>query len=420
MMKEVWRFTLFRLPALWALTYQLCSCSSQKPLSDQNLAHLYARNTPVSCDFAVVAAPEEFRVFCSFSFIRPEADASGPGFWEKYRLEYQLRPSYESRRCLLRDSLGPGNFIRSGGRNQVFQLTVPRKEDSPEQVLLLKLLPRNAAEEYLFCCRIPAGLDGYSSPFALFKGNGRVPVPGNMARAGDTLCIRSFDFRKNEIRVAFIPFSGQVAMPPMATVPLLDSSKDQNYPVSVKLNEPLVFREPGYYRVSDLNESTGFGFVVGEAEFPAITRAEELVAPLIYISSREERKTLFQHVNPKLAVDDFWLKISPLKDRARELISRYYLNIEEANRRFTCHKEGWKTDRGMVMAIFGPPAQLFRSQDLEIWVYDKSQNPESAVFYFFRKRAANFADIWELKRLPDYDKIWYGVVDLWRKGIIDR
>ncbi len=45
---------------------------------------------------------------------------------------------------------------------------------------------------------------------------------------------------------------------------------------------------------------------------------------------------------------------------------------------------------------------------------------ETAVFYFFRRRAGNFADIWELKRLSDYDKIWYGVVDLWRKGLIDR
>jgi hypothetical protein len=75
---------------------------------------------------------------------------------------------------------------------------------------------------------------------------------------------------------------------------------------------------------------------------------------------------------------------------------------------------------GMVMAIFGPPFQVFRSRDAEVWIYDKGHGPENAVFYFFRKEAGNFADIWELKRLSDYDKIWYGVVDLWRKGLIDR
>ena len=417
MMKE-WRMRLMRFPLLGLVSFQLSSCTSQKPISDQNFAQQYAQSATVSCDFSVVAMPEEFRVFCSLSFTRPEAEFAG--FREKYRLEYQLRSTYESRRALLIDSLGPEQQIRTGSRNAVFQLSVPRKENQPEQVLLLRLLHRHAAEEYAFICRIPSDAASDASPFALFRGNGRIPVAGNVAQAGDTLCIRSFDFRHNEIVVGFTPFSQQVAMPPMATVPLLDSAESQVYPVSVKLNEPMVFRQPGYYLVSDPEKRTGFGFVVGADAYPSLTKPEELVGPLIYISSREERKALFTQENPKRAVDDFWLKISPLKDRARELIRRYYLNVEEANRRFTSHKEGWKTDRGMVMAIFGPPAQVFHSQDLEVWVYEKSQNPESAVFYFFRKRAANFADIWELKRLSDYDKIWYGVVDLWRKGLIDR
>jgi GWxTD domain-containing protein len=228
------------------------------------------------------------------------------------------------------------------------------------------------------------------------------------------------DYRKTQVKVDFSPFSQMVALPPMATISRPDTLADEIYPLSIRLDEALVFREAGYYRVSDPQSGAGLGFLIGKNEFPLLSTPQELMDPMIYISTREERNLLLQSENSKLALDQFWLKISPQKDRARELIKKYFLQIEQANRSFSILKEGWKTDMGMVMAIFGPPVQVFRSRDTEIWIYDKNQSPESTLFYFFRQDAGNFGDIWELKRLSDYDKIWYGVVDLWRKGLIDR
>ncbi len=394
------------------------ACAPLKPVSEQNMAHLYSRNAPVSADFSLAGSPEEVLVFCRLSFQFPEFSAEKPGFWDQYSLEYQLRPGFESSRALQRDSVRPDMLIRGSGLQPVFQISFPRAAE--DRVLFLKIRTRFSADEYGFTCRIPGDESGELSPFALFSSRGKIPVSGAYAKAGDTLFIRSFDYRKDAIRVDFSPFSPAIAMPPMATMALLDTAPQPFYPVSIRLNEARIFRQPGYYLVRDSSGSGGFGFAIGEGEFPRLSTAQELISPMVYISTREERKAVQSAENPKLALDQFWLKISPQKDRARELIKRYFLNIEEANRHFTIAKEGWKTDRGMVMAIFGPPYQVFRTQDAEVWIYDKGHGPENSVFYFFRKRADNFADIWELKRLGEYDKVWYGVVDLWRKGLIDR
>ena len=398
----------------------LTSCSGVKPVSECNLSHLYSLNPPLRAEFSTAASAEDLLVFCKLDFPYRETSAAQAAFWLKYRIEYQVRPGFESTRCLLKDSLGPENFLTGPDQKPVFRILIPEMEKRKDAVFVLKVCLRNSAEEYLFPWRLPEPGNPDLSPFALFRGNGKTPVTGRMARSGDTLCIRSMDFRKTQVKVDFSPFSQMVALPPMATIPRPDTLPEQIYPLSIQLDERLVFREAGYYRVSDPQSGAGFGFLVGKNEFPQLSTAQELIEPMIYISTRDERNLLLQSANSKLALDQFWLKISPQKDRARELIKKYFLQIEQSNRSFSILKEGWKTDMGMVMAIFGPPVQVFRSRDTEIWIYDKNQSPESTLFYFFRQDAGNFGDIWELKRLSDYDKIWYGVVDLWRKGLIDR
>jgi len=396
----------------------LASCKLVKPISEVNMAHVYARNAPASLRFSMAASPSNMLVFCRVSFFNPEVSAEKPAFWEKYKMDFQVRSGYESSTCLFSDSIRPEMLIRGSGSSPVFQISLP--ESASDRVLLIRIRQRYARDEYLFDCRIPGDEHAEPNPFCLFSAGGKIPVTEKYARVGDTLMLRSFDYRKTSMQANFIPFSPAVAMPPMATVPLLETEPAQIYPVSIGLNEPRVFKQPGYYFITDSSGKAGFGFAITSGDYPLVSTASELIDPMVYISTRDERKTLLLADNSKQALDQFWLKISPQKDRARELIKKYFLNIEDANRYFTTERQGWKTDRGMVMAIYGPPYLVFRNEDSETWIYEKGTNLESTVFYFFRKKGDNYSDIWELKRLGDYDRVWYGVVDLWRKGSIDR
>jgi GWxTD domain-containing protein len=223
-------------------------------------------------------------------------------------------------------------------------------------------------------------------------------------------------------KIEFHPFNSSLALPPMAAVATSGNDFEESYPVQVGMNKHVVFKQPGYYYIPTVGggASSGFGFVVTEPYFPLVTTPEELIDPMAYISTRDERKTLFQASNQKQALDDFWLKIQNQKDQARKLIRKYFENIEEANRLFTTHKAGWKTDKGMVMAIYGPPPLVYKNWDQEIWQYDKSMGVENSVFYFNRKNYVKDPNVWELKRFNEYDRVWYGVVELWRKGVINR
>jgi GWxTD domain-containing protein len=207
----------------------------------------------------------------------------------------------------------------------------------------------------------------------------------------------------------------------MAAIPTSANDFDQSYKVKFSPNQRVVFKEPGYYYLTSRNSSNqGYGFMVVENYFPGVTNPIELIDPMVYISTREERKNLLEANNQKLALDQFWLKINSQKETARKLIRSYFENIESANAFFSSHKAGWKTDQGMVLAIYGPPPIVYKNWDLEVWQYDKSVGVENTVFYFARKNYLKDPNVWELKRFNEYDRVWYGVVELWRKGVINR
>jgi hypothetical protein len=76
--------------------------------------------------------------------------------------------------------------------------------------------------------------------------------------------------------------------------------------------------------------------------------------------------------------------------------------------------------RGMVYAIYGPPLMVNRDFDTEVWEYERTGSEEGVMFFFSRKKNENNPNVWELKRNEAYDRVWYGMVELWRKGVINR
>lgn len=99
-------------------------------------------------------------------------------------------------------------------------------------------------------------------------------------------------------------------------------------------------------------------FSIKSFNYPTLKSAEELAKPLIYLMDSNEYRDLMAIEDPdslKSEVDRFWLRKFGNKSRARAVIELYYERVEEANKHFSNFKEGWKTDRGMVYILFGPP-----------------------------------------------------------------
>lgn len=74
--------------------------------------------------------------------------------------------------------------------------------------------------------------------------------------------------------------------------------------------------------------------------------------------------------------EDFWEKRDPTPGTDRnERMEEYYYRIADANQRYGSLVDGWKTDRGQVMVLFGEPDHVdrhpysFNAKPYEVWYY---------------------------------------------------
>jgi GWxTD domain-containing protein len=156
---------------------------------------------------------------------------------------------------------------------------------------------------------------------------------------------------------------------------------------------------------------------VMESGFPTPVTLTQLTECLPYIALPPEMTELRDSVAPgerRRRFEKFWLKLGGSPEAARSLIKGYYSRVEDANLRFSSSKEGWKTDRGMIYIVFGPPGGIEREYQREIWSYE-------AGYRFIFQLAKTFRpdepfENYILYRDPAYERIWDKGVDQWRRG----
>lgn len=187
----------------------------------------------------------------------------------------------------------------------------------------------------------------------------------------------------------------------------------------------------GMYRMHVSTEDSEGGSVlarerllsVKNPSFPSLTSLDDLIDALAYIAYADE----IEHIREAAAAaerkrrfDAFWGSLVANRNLAANLLRLYYGRIEEANLFFTGYKEGWKTDRGMIYTIFGPPLYVDKRVELEVWHYSYGdRNP--AQTFVFEKAVAQRDDLLEtyiLQRRPYYQYEWSRAVDRWRDGAV--
>lgn len=170
---------------------------------------------------------------------------------------------------------------------------------------------------------------------------------------------------------------------------------------------------PGLYLFQqDTASAEGLAVYAGDPPYPRYNRVAALAGPLIYLTTADEQTALANAGQDKAKFDRVILEITREKDRAKSLMRSYFQKVEQTNRLFTGHKEGWKTDQGMIYLIFGAPSEISRTTANEIWYYKSTQ----LKFVFYRR--GSIYDPWSyfLQRSDSYTQEWYSTIDLWRKG----
>ena len=101
---------------------------------------------------------------------------------------------------------------------------------------------------------------------------------------------------------------------------------------------------------------------------------------------------------------------------AKQIIKSYYKRVADANKLFSTYKEGWKTDRGVIYIVFGPPSIVYRSMQGESWTYGEESNYRSLTFNFTMINNPFTNNDFTLERTTVYKNPWYRAVDSWRQG----
>jgi len=180
-----------------------------------------------------------------------------------------------------------------------------------------------------------------------------------------------------------------------------------------------VFCVKGYLLISlDENSTAGLGIQVRHEDYPRITRLEEMILSLRYITSKSEYEDIALSTEAKQRMDDFWIDCGGSAEKARDLIRVYYSRVEEANTYFACQIEGWKSDRGLVHIVYGNPNKVITKTGAEVWLYGEENNLNTLSFTFRKMENSISSNHYILLRDPIYKSSWSRAVDSWRNGRI--
>jgi GWxTD domain-containing protein len=206
------------------------------------------------------------------------------------------------------------------------------------------------------------------------------------------------------------PFSVQVE-------PKFLFKTDSIWSYNYSKQQGFIFPYKGFYLIqTDTSQNDGLFIANYGRAFPKVKEAPPMIPPLEYITTSEEFRNLQKGDNKKLTVDNYWLNMTSNVELARQLIRIYYSRLYYANLFFTSYKEGWKTDRGMIYIIFGPPSFITKTNSSEIWEYHDKRKVKIFSINFSKLSTTYSDNHFIMQRNDSYTPYWRNAVDSWHNG----
>ena len=315
--------------------------------------------------------------------------------WE---YEFLVQDGYESEDHRKIHPLSIDTLI-SNSKQLNIQIQLPKIE---ENLLVIKNFKRE--NFYYYDIRLRIGVLPYPSIYPI--DNQKLPILKNYINRSGFTWVGSISYHAMEYTDNY-----SLSDPPMADMKPLAPKGELN--TSFIFTDLVNFNENFFYVVrEDSSASVGVTMLRTPPYFPKYRQLSELIESMLYLTNELERKSLLKSKNRKQSFDSFWMNNFTTKSEARNAIRRYYNRVEAANLKFTDFKPGWKTDRGMILIVFGMPDEVYRTVGSEEWHYDAGNVFEFTIISsFFASRT------YSLRRNKNLEKIWYQNIAAIRSGI---
>lgn len=403
------------------LAVGLLGCQSTERIVNQNLAYIYDTKTAV--------LQPEFRVRHendSVSLIDMYVRSSdllyvfnpGSGYHSaEFRLRYEVYGQLESRIVL--DSavvLFKDSILELSNRSIETTLQL-RPSISPVALLKLDMVDLKGNTRFRRYINVDRSDKNASQYFKVQDADGH-PVFINYLEANERVTIIHAS-GSQQAKVRYYRAEFPLPKPPFSMEDPTPFSYKADSIFLIDLGTPVNFAKEGMYHIQ-MTDSGRLGLTLFRFRdgFPKVRHVDDLIAPLRYINSSQEFKKLTSADFPKAEVDRFWLSLAGNSDRARILIEKFYGRVQDANTFFSSFTEGWRTDRGMIFLIFGPPTTLYKGSNAEQWTYGEPSSPSSVSFTFIKVNNPFTDNDFRLERSQLYKSNWFRAVDMWRQGRI--
>lgn len=342
-------------------------------------------------------------------------DSSIARIWVKYRLF-----SDDASKTLVDSTTQPLINYGANGVNNNLQAYVKFKTEVGKQYLL-ELRFRDANKDLNIARQLKVDKrKNNNQQYFLFKAGDQVIFNQQVSSANGISILKSPLVSSNNFSLNTSTKSFSMTPPPFVEAYFNSNEISSDFLKEVTFENNKAFID-NYQTINwlgattDSSQSSAYFYHFYEG-FPEITKLEQMVEPIRYISTSSEYKSIKAAINPKKAIDAFWLKLGREEQRTKDMIKEYYSRVENANLHFTSYKEGWKTDRGIIHIIYGKPTNIYKTVDSETWIYGEENNILSTKFTFYKKNNFMSGNDFELIRNPEYKNAWYRAVDLWRQA----
>lgn len=261
--------------------------------------------------------------------------------------------------------------------------------------------------------------DFRTAPYFLIKGMDGFHLCSDMINQDEMITIQHTGIQTSTLYVDYIINDYPSVDPPFIIYPedYVKIQIDSSFTLQQQKGGQfyLEFKKNGIYHIR-IDSSHQYGVILSKyhKNFPRVTDAKDLLMPLKYITTKNDFRKLIEAPDAKLALDAFWLDKAKSHDRARKAIERFYSRVEYANTYFTSYKEGWKTDRGCILIVYGVPTTISYEGDEEIWNYGEPGNINNLKFVFQNKPNRYSTNHYQLERSTTFRNSWFLSTENWQ------
>lgn len=382
----------------------------QKIFIDENISYWYNVSNEVHINHNVFFAGDSAHLYLEISFKQGR-------LFDNYDFVYELHESYHKLNILSSDTLNIEDHIIAIKSNKIFAfIKLPRKDKT--DIAIIKVINKKTGIDYIYDIPLIEDYNFSTDGLVFYHADGITPILNSFINKQQTFQLKSINDFNAPVHVFYYAQYFDEGVPPMIIEDQRTSKELKIDSVfTIQVNESFSLKNEGlYFFQKDSSSANGVGIRVQNPHFPLLKTFDKVIEPLIYISTRSETDAIRNTQNPNEAFEKYWLKLTKIPSLATSTVRNYYERVGGANYLFTNFEEGWKSDMGLIYIIYGPPNDVYKSEEIIDWVYNRDLTMPVVRFSFYKVKNVFTDQHYTLLRKKNYDKNWFKAVELWRKG----